>query len=110
MAETKHTPGPWVLWSEEGQTKSGAYRNSVCKSDGLEDPNHVCLADVTHPDEETSHWNALLIAAAPELLEALKELLAHASFVGIASHYEQMARAAIAKAEDAALTQPGIAQ
>lgn len=33
-----------------------------------------------------------------DLLAALEELLAHAAFVGIAPHYDQMAQAAIAKA------------
>ena len=55
-------------------------------------------------DDHAVEWidapeeDAKLIAAAPDLLAALEELLAHATFAGIAPRYEQMARDAIKKA------------
>ena len=59
-----HTPGPWFiadtndqLWARQVDSKSGA----------------VCFCGSFQRDEACA--NARLIAAAPELLEALKELL-----------------------------------
>ena len=102
---SKHTPGPWLI----GKRSSGGY--SLINADGweslarvvtvMEDDNRPCAEGVA---------NARLIAAAPDLLEALKEL--SRSFIGTYSddqrsddeinnhreHWERMARAAIAKA------------
>lgn len=64
-----HTPGPWTyddesvtgsVWS--GNAPSGAW------------PTGVCVASVLG-DSAESEANARLIAAAPELLEALEECL-----------------------------------
>lgn len=53
-----HTPGPW-------------YANQDCiEIDGPEGPRDVTLAVVLQPDNATA--DASLIAAAPELLAALK--------------------------------------
>lgn len=96
MSENKHTPGPWLCYADTPST----------------DPNwHIVTNDTRirvvanvhiEPGNVSDKHNALLITAAPELLAALQELLAHASFVGIAPHYEEMARAAIARATGAA--------
>ena len=74
--EIKHTPGPWSYWINPDMEyyhnnkalirKKGNFRNSgrdriVCR---LECPDDLAVG------------NARLIAAAPELLEALKEILA----------------------------------
>lgn len=57
MKEFKGTPGPWH-WDEEG----------------LGNKNHIVFGK-EYPAEMTSKANKNLIAAAPELLEALKELI-----------------------------------
>lgn len=92
---SKHTPGPWTVvaidWAETG--------NARFEIKGI---------------RRTGMADARLIAAAPDLLEALKEL--SRSFIGTYSddqrsddeinnhreHLERMARAAIAKAEGGA--------
>ncbi len=63
---TKHTPGPWAV---EGLIESngvGAYRI-------VESNNTYAIADVY--EIEGREPNARLIAAAPELLEALRMLI-----------------------------------
>lgn len=70
MSELKHTPGPWSLQDSH---------NTVVGSEG-EIIAHVYYC----PDDPQAIWsekdrslpNARLIAAAPELLEALEDLLA----------------------------------
>lgn len=56
-----HTPGPW-------------YANDECiESAGPEGPRDVTLAVVTHSAD--AHADARLIAAAPALLAALREII-----------------------------------
>ena len=98
-----HTPGPWEIWS-------GA--NTHC-FDGIirspHSPNAIAFvdADVTEIDDDVVRIdpspNARLIAAAPELLEALRnciEFIEDAQIVEAQWHWEpvKQARAAIAKA------------
>ncbi|WP_238925141.1 hypothetical protein [Achromobacter insuavis] len=108
---TKYTPGPWSL--ETVRTSSG-----VCHKVGpfpgrREDhpPRHACLyADYpsdSNPSDQELLANARLIAAAPELLEALEDLrseliLSDVDQAYIASHFRRWldkATAAIAKAQ-----------
>lgn len=74
----KHTPGPWY-WDSEGLGSK-----------------YVLVFGKGHPFEMTSEANKRLIAAAPDLLEALQKL------VGINGNRSEpeyvQARAAISKA------------
>lgn len=65
MTGTKHTPGPWVSRKDSG----GWYIYGDEDADSL-------VAEFTHYEPEVDSANALLIAAAPELLAALEELAA----------------------------------
>jgi len=91
---SKHTPGPWEI---EGHYHFG-YR-------WISGPEHSQLAQVVwcmeYEDRSPScEANAHLIAAAPELLEALENLLkVHEGEGGTQHHAGDMARAAIAKAK-----------
>lgn len=102
MSETKHTPGPWVFcWDKYGK------ESEIHGKSELNDAP-ICIVlhdDVTESGAEEQLANARLIAAAPELLEALKALIDN---VGICICYDEsereckaweMAEAAIAKAE-----------
>lgn len=94
---TQHTPGPWkFILSESGVRNNGGF---ICF---LPKPTRYTGQDQRY-EEETKEWecNALLIAAAPELLEALQ------GFVEIGKRnmenpkydgYFEAARAAISKA------------
>ena len=96
MSSYKHAPGPWyyddgiafIFW-----TAPSEYRRSV-----------VChIPSPTYNDDKgRSYWpaNARLIAAAPDLLEALRNMLSKCG-CGTALGCEvcNAARAAIAKAE-----------
>lgn len=93
---TKHTPGPWKA------TKGGEIR-------AVQDSIEITIAvtfDLREDDRGTKkEANARLIAAAPELLEALRDLAGWAEMYRDSVAYESgrkhiyAARAAIAKAE-----------
>lgn len=106
-----HTPGPWLiedpLGSDAGDSlwivQEGAsgevydWRNLavVCSDDPEDGEGGGDLITVAERDA-----NARLIAAAPELLDALQELLAATEEVGYVHYapFRAKARAAIAKA------------
>lgn len=84
--ETKHTPGPWKVSSY------GTPHLKVFANDGA----HVASVNYGDVDMNTQAANARLIAAAPELLEALSAMVhAYTSTDGNAQC------AALAKAEAA---------
>lgn len=74
----KHTEGPWVVCIEDGDNKAFTVF-SECQLDennriSADDFSHMCIctAGLNHENFEA---NARLIAAAPELLESLQELV-----------------------------------
>lgn len=71
MKEFKGTPGPWH-WDEEG----------------LGNKNHIVFGK-EYPAEMTSKANKDLIAAAPELLEALQDLESRARIYVNTSKYKE---------------------
>lgn len=107
MAETKHTPGPWKVAAHSGQHRSFISSNDESvlpiKNDG------IYIAHVLGPDNKA---NARLIAAAPDLLTALKALLPFTQFAGemdttARERAKQDASAAVAKAEGALSSHKG---
>lgn len=97
MSAAKHTPGPWrvndnpMAMSEYcilAESRGTGFGASVATANQREGYNSLS------PEEAKA--NASLIAAAPELLEALMELLAEAEGC------EEKARAAITKAQGGA--------
>ncbi len=99
---SKHTPGPWMAneWraSENGEEVA---RGWEIVKDGYLLP----MADCDSENYEESTANARLIAAAPDLLEALQRIslakpdqLDHSIDVAIIERCANVARAAIAKA------------
>lgn len=109
MTNTKHTPGPWIAAKGAGWlvTRPNAQeRREAAIAVGMTPAVTIVGTPYNWFDEEESEANARLIAAAPELLEALKAL------VNNCADYEPWqrpcltfdnARAAIAKAEGGAL-------
>ena len=102
---TTHTPGPWVasdnghiLVDEESSywQRRLEYAN---RGNGVEGWRIASMESMWTQEDKA---NARLIAAAPDLLEALRALVTHRTGAGTAAqihrHYEA-ARAAIAKAE-----------
>ena len=64
-----HTPGPWRIRTN-GRHGEGECDLTICG-------DIFCLADINGPLYRHCEPNAHLIAAAPELLAALKDLLAN---------------------------------
>lgn len=94
---SQHTPGPW------GWVYDGSSTYSIGEDD---DPQGTMIASVADRRSERAMANCSLIAAAPELLAALKGLLAFEEYAaycqecGIGRSAEwQAAKAAVAKAE-----------
>lgn len=68
----KHTPGPWVMDIEK-QTTGHWYYKIVTEEKPLGNyPLHICTLNKFK--DETHLKNANLIAAAPEMLEALMKI------------------------------------
>lgn len=103
MSTMKHTPGPWRVERQNGSPTTGEWMIAGAK------PGY--LAEVRDCGSGCVKANASLIAAAPELLEALEEAVAcgmvpisSATEGGAAKYSRQaqvadMIRAAIAKAK-----------
>ena len=89
---SKHTPGPWSFYTEP--------QPSGCPIVGAKGLMIAQLAhSINYNDQaETAIANARLIAAAPELLEALQKMLDVWEHGGIATYPIGEARAAISKA------------
>ena len=91
----KHTPGPWSYrsneWSRIEIHYPGGQLASVSKWDDPSSP----------PPVPEMHANAALIAAAPDLLEALKDMVS--LFSGYQGMQLERAKLAIEKAESQAI-------
>lgn len=73
---TKHTPAPWNKDLEAIKDVMGRFRIQVYRK-GLE-----CIAVISGKNKKELEANAKLIAAAPELLEALQDLLKQIKYMG----------------------------
>lgn len=96
-----HTPGPWKA-VEANTDYSGTFNRILSISDA-----EIAPARAYGDTEEQRHANARLIAAAPDLLDACKNIVAACELTEDA-YYDaidtamNIARAAIAKAEGTA--------
>lgn len=97
-----HTPGPWRVW------EAGKESWEICEPSNPNRQSHFANVRVGNMWGEEGKANARLIASAPELLEALKDLVsaeeqyvedAKAQLDDPISDAVESARAAIAKAE-----------
>lgn len=89
---TKHTPGPWVI--DRDDRPDMEWNNHIVQAARP----HIAICFMTHSgkkDNSEAEANASLIAAAPDLLAALQQLLDSGA---IWEKDEPIARAAIKKA------------
>ena len=100
MNEAKHTPGPWYL-EEVGYSSSSYYIRGSFDSGARHTIGKGAVAHIPRSTVNPMEANARLIAAAPELLEALIECLE--------CEFAVTDRAAIAKAEAAIAKATGAA-
>ena len=87
--EKKHTPGPWKKFSN----KDGDIVD-IIDADG----NVICVFETPDWGANNSEYDAHLIAAAPELLEALEFMMDKCTLYGRADAAREKADLAIAKA------------
>lgn len=71
-----HTPGPWGYTLADETSRGGVYGNEKCVCDIT--PKDLQVGKLTYDCEkvEIANANARLIAAAPELFETMKAILA----------------------------------
>jgi hypothetical protein len=107
----KHTPGPWAYIASNAN--HGPYvtndwgAGDICDCYAMSNPSALAVCNggdskPIHFQHDEADANARLIAASPDLLEALKGLFRAGQKQGWDHHYEHemsAARAAIAKAE-----------
>jgi hypothetical protein len=80
MSNTKHTPGPWKMLGKIKGNEIHVWVYGKDPSDGVERELQVISLQDSHPIKEhleRRFADMKLIAAAPELLQALKECLKH---------------------------------
>jgi hypothetical protein len=107
---SKHTPGPWIAFPSNTRWISGAFdpifKNGLWHVVPASKPERLPICTVDYADDhheptrEKAEADARLIAAAPDLLEALQGLVAWADELRRQNPEEDLrkARAAIAKA------------
>ncbi len=89
---TKHTPGPWKVDLETGEIEAqGAVLGTIYGADDYP----CCEEDVS----EECRANARLIAAAPEMLDALKACLNMVDGDGCPPNFDEIRRI-VRKAEE----------
>lgn len=96
---TQHTPGPWVFHTQpHGDRIEGGRNHSIQNNSGV-----VILFDPPGSETDTFEANARLIAAAPDMLSALKEITdlckTQPANPFLADNMDRIAITAIAKAE-----------
>lgn len=89
-----HTKGPWVVIPNGSEWASGRIATIEPQPEEMLEANYWAVAEVNYRRDEHAA-NALLIAAAPDLLEALESILCDCD---PNSRIGRIARAAIAKA------------
>ncbi len=103
----KHTPGPWTYWVHSDHMEHAGMPSSfgVAEYDGGEgfDIGQFCKVDHVELDPEEQAANARLIAAAPDLLAALRAIVPDAHEKDVVSVYVgkpiEDARALLARLE-----------
>ncbi|HSG19548.1 MAG TPA: hypothetical protein VLA31_02160 [Burkholderiaceae bacterium] len=89
---SKHTPGPWR--PRNGIVLADSHKGTHCSDEDIAFYGGPLVCESIRTDA-----NARLIAAAPDLLEALKAMLEYYGSHTACVECQDMARAAIAKAE-----------
>ena len=98
---SKHTPGPWTITGVSQETGSLSVGTDTPRIVIAVVPNAASAGAIILGRAPDTQWaNAHLIAAAPEMLEALKAIAeaTHRRQLPITSEINDLAMAAIAKA------------
>lgn len=93
MSDTKHTPGPWKFYFDSVSPKG----TTVWSEAELNAKNISHIATVDCTDSAAREANARLIAASPDLLNALRYIRDECT--GLPAHARALADHAIRKAQ-----------
>ena len=97
----KWTPGPWKVYHEGGSMGSGGHWGVEMKS------SEPCFPSITvaiMSQRENARMNATLIAAAPEMAEALQEIAERADSMAQEADENSEAHAAFIRIRDDAMS------
>jgi hypothetical protein len=99
MSEAKHTPGPWIDFPAPViNSVPMRFGDCIIGQQVWAATTRICLVEEQNVGPEQELANARLIAAAPDLLAALKEAVAHYRSYNL-GEYIPVIEALIAKAE-----------
>ena len=96
MSESKSTPGPWKQVVYDDWLHIGGDEMVYVQYDPMDEPynyaveNAVCVVENVENMTDADYANAALLAASPDLLEALELVMPWAS-KAVADHYNQKA-------------------
>jgi hypothetical protein len=101
MSAAKHTPGPWRL--AEGRENSDGINDFIWSDadsrEEREDARQWCIATVHAREERSTRVaNAKLIAAAPDMAEALREIMRLTADADTSAAVYMLAQGALDKA------------
>lgn len=100
MSKQQHTPGPWHVVLSDNATPHILHEHGCDSSDFSDFSSRVCVMPAEIVADYNSLANARLIAAAPELLEALEMVRDYVvTMKGRGHEYQIFIDAAIAKAK-----------
>ena len=97
-AETKHTPGPWKVQGDGYDAAAYVMGRDLLVKGGAEDRIIAVCHSYRSADRISRSANASLIAAAPDMLEALKAAAESAGFQYMLHETRDKISAALAKA------------
>lgn len=92
MTDTKHTPGPWTI---DERDYAGVKWDAIIRN---RDNDPVACVGMAGYAQNTSEANARLIAAAPDMLEELRDALAALEANFVEPKLQETIRQTIAKA------------
>jgi len=103
MSDTKWTPGPWAIYHDHPNPETAKDMATIRHVGALkhEDVTNVFLCDYPGKLGERARANAQLIAAAPDLYEALAHMAAMLCAACLAISGSETRRLALEAVEDA---------
>lgn len=78
---SEHTPAPWIMYDKD--------EYGTCSIAQVRDVTNLVIARTSTPVDGDEEANAHLIAAAPELLDALDDFISGASTGAITSDHDE---------------------
>lgn len=93
---SKHTPGPWLMARNDCHTGGMATIHHCINNDWIEIWTDTWCAEETQLTEERMEANAMLMLAAPDLLEALEAMVEYVDHMHAIGHIQRPVQSSVA--------------